>query len=156
MRAYGGGPRGLADRIAITGPKYLDGATGDAERTTYLMTAADIDKLYQRIDELFQKIGDLNEVVARSLAACDSCRPFVMGGNGKPALADRLNQVQQEINDVKQGLSERIASVNNELTILKTAREIGGRMFWAGVGVAGTISGGVGGVLLKWWLGTTG
>lgn len=131
-------------------------STGDTRRMIVPMTMSDIDRLHQRIDELFQRIGDLSEVVARSLAACDSCRPFVMGGNGKPALADRVNQVQQEINDVKQGLSERIAGMNNELTVLKTAREIGGRMFWAGVGAAGTLSGAIGGVLLKWWLGTTG
>ena len=40
-----------------------------------------------------------------------------------------------------------------EVVVLKSVREIGGRFFWSGIGVAGTISGGVVGILLKWWLG---
>ena len=116
------------------------------------MKSPDIARLHQRIDELVEKIGELSSAVAKSLAACESCRPFVLGGDGKPPLSDRLSEVQQEINDVRQTLSERISGLSMEVVVLKSVREIGGRLFWSGIGVAGTISGGVVGVLLKWWL----
>jgi hypothetical protein len=116
------------------------------------MKSPDIARLHQRIDELVEKIGELSSAVAKSLAACESCRPFVLGGDGKPPFSDRLNEVQQEINDVRQTLGERISGLSMELVVLKSVREIGGRLFWSGIGVAGTISGGVVGVLLKWWL----
>lgn len=116
------------------------------------MTTTDIGRLHQRIDELVERIGELSRVVAKSLAACESCRPFVLGGNGQPSVSDRVNEVQQDVNEVRQDLSEKIAGVANDVTILKTAREIGGRMFWTGIGIAGTISGTMVGVLLKWWL----
>lgn len=117
------------------------------------MTTSDIGRLHQRIDELVERIAELSSVVAKSLAACESCRPFVLGGNGQPSVSDRVNEVQQEVNDVRHELSERLADIASDVTILKTAREIGGRLFWAGIGVAGTVSGAMGGVLLKWWLG---
>ena len=63
------------------------------------MTTPDIARLHQRIDELVEKIGELSSAVAKSLATCDSCRPFVLGGNGNPPLADRIGQVQQEISE---------------------------------------------------------
>ena len=53
------------------------------------MTPSDIARLHRRIDELVEKISELSSVVAKSLAACESCRPFVLGGNGKPAFSDR-------------------------------------------------------------------
>ena len=87
------------------------------------MTSPDIARLHQRIDELVEKIGELSSAVAKSLAACESCRPFVLGGNGKPALGDRLGEVQQEINEVRQTLSERIAEVSMEVVVLKSVRE---------------------------------
>jgi hypothetical protein len=117
------------------------------------MTAPDTARLHQRIDELVEKIGQLSEVVAESLAACDSCRPFVLGDLGRPSLSDRLGTVQQEIYDVRRELAEKIGDVAHDVTVLKTAREIGARMFWTAIGVAGTLSGAVVGVLLKWWLG---
>ena len=120
------------------------------------MTSSEMDRLHRRIDELVARIAELGEIVARSLAACDTCRPFVMGGNGKPSLSDRMNEVQREIADTREGLVEKIAGMNNEITALKTAREIGGREFWAGVGITGTVSGAVVGALLKWWLGAAG
>ncbi len=49
---------------------------------------------------------------------------------------------------------EKLAEVARDVTVLKTAREIGARLFWTGIGVAGTLSGTVVGVLLKWWLGS--
>ena len=117
------------------------------------MTTTDITRLHQRIDKLVEKTGELSRVVAKSLAACESCRPFVLGGNGRSSLADRVNEVQQEINNVRQGLNEKIAIVSSEIAVLKMAREIGGRLFWAGIGIAGTLSGAIVSVLLKWWLG---
>ena len=39
-----------------------------------------------------------------------------------------------------------------EVVVLKSVRQIGGRLFWSGIGVVGTVSGGVAGILLKWWL----
>lgn len=117
------------------------------------MTSPDIARLHQRIDELVEKIGELSSAVAKSLAACESCRPFVLGGNGKPALGDRLGEVQQEINEVRQTLSERIAEVSMEVVVLKSVRGIGSRVFWSAIGAAGTISGGVVGIVLTWWLG---
>ncbi len=116
------------------------------------MKSPDIARLHRRIDELVEKIGELSSAVAKSLAACESCRPFVLGGDGKPPFSDRLIEVQQEINDVRQTLGERISGLSMEVVVLKSVREIGGRLFWSGIGVAGTISGGVVGVLLKWWL----
>ena len=98
------------------------------------MTSPDIARLHQRIDELVEKIGELSSAVAKSLAACESCRPFVLGGNGKPALGDRLGEVQQEINEVRQTLSERIAEVSMEVVVLKSVREIGSRVFWSAIG----------------------
>ena len=116
------------------------------------MTTSDVARLHQRIDELVEKIGELSSVVAKSLAACETCRPFVLGGNGQPPLSDRIGVVQQDIQDVNQGLREKIAELGAEVMVLKTAREIGGRLFWSGIGVAGTVSGGVVGIFLKWWL----
>jgi len=101
---------------------------------------------------LVEKIGELSAAVAKSLAACESCRPFVMGGDGRSPLSDRLGAVHQEVNEVRETLRGEIASVRSEVMVLKTAREIGGRVFWSGIGVAGAISGGVVGVMLKWWL----
>ncbi len=118
------------------------------------MTPPDITRLHQRIDELVEKIGELSSVVAKSLAACESCRPFVLGGDGKPPLGDRLGEVQQEINEVRQTLSERIAGLSMDVVVLKSVREISGRLFWSGIGVAGTLSGAVVSLLLKWWLDT--
>ena len=77
----------------------------------------------------------------------------MLGGNGNPPLADRIGQVQQEMGQVNQGLSEKIANLSTEITVLKTVREIGARLFWSGIGVVGTISGGVVGILVNWWLG---
>ena len=116
------------------------------------MRTTDIARLHQRIDELVERIGELSGVVGQSLAACESCRPFVLGGDGKPALSDRLGEVQQQINDLHQTLSQRIAELSTEVMVLKSLRQIGGRLFWSGIGVAGTISGAVVGVFLKWWL----
>ena len=108
------------------------------------MTSPDIARLHQRIDELVEKIGELSSAVAKSLAACESCRPFVLGGNGKPALGDRLGGVQQEINEVRQTLSERIAEVSMEVVVLKSVREIGSRVFWSAIGAAARYPAG-------WW-----
>ena len=96
------------------------------------MTTPDLTRLHQRIDELVEKIGELSSVVAQSLAACESCRPFVLGGKGQPPLSDRIGEVQHEINDLRHGLSDRIADLSIEVTVLKTAREIGGRLFLVG------------------------
>ena len=117
------------------------------------MTTPDTARLHQRIDELVEKISQLSEVVAESLAACDSCRPFVLGSLGRPSLSDRIGGVQQEIYDARRELGEKIAGVTQDVTVLKTAREIGARFFWTGFGVAGTLSGTIVSVLLKWWLG---
>ena len=116
------------------------------------MTPSDIARLHRRIDELVEKISELSSVVAKSLAACELCRPFVLGGNGKPAFSDRLSEVQQEIDGVRQALTERTSDLSMEVVVLKSVRQIGGRLFWSGIGVVGTVSGGVAGILLKWWL----
>ncbi|MGD0896986.1 MAG: hypothetical protein ABR915_04060 [Thermoguttaceae bacterium] len=118
------------------------------------MTLPDTTRLHQRIDELVEKIGQLSEVVAESLAACESCRPLVLGDLGRPSLTDRLGGIQQEIYDVRHELSGKIGDLARDVTVLKTAREIGARVFWTAIGVAGTLSGTVVGVLLKWWLGS--
>jgi len=119
------------------------------------MKPTEIARLHQRIDELVEKMNELSGTVMQSLAACEACRPFVMGGNGRPPLSDCFNAVQQEMNDIYQGLTEKIADIANEVTALKTARDIGSRFFWTAIGIAGTISGAIVGVLLKWWLGTS-
>ena len=116
------------------------------------MTTPEIARLHQRIDELVEKLGEPNGTVAKSLAACESCRPFVLGGDGRPSFSDRVGEVQQNVAETRQELSERIADLSMEIMVLKSVREIGGRLFWSGIGVAGTISGTVVGMLLKWWL----
>ncbi len=79
--------------------------------------------------------------------------PSCWAATASRPLGDRLGEVQQEINEVRQTLSERIAEVSMEVVVLKSVREIGSRVFWSAIGAAGTISGGVVGIVLTWWLG---
>ena len=116
------------------------------------MRTTDVARLHQRIDELVERIGELQRRGGPKPGGLRVLPPVCAGRRRQAGVVDGLGKVQQQINDLHQTLSQRIAELSTEVMVLKSLRQIGGRLFWSGIGVAGTISGAVVGVFLKWWL----